>query len=450
MAKYQKNNYTKIRLFVLLFTVVMACIGVLVFFLINKDKFSDNYQFSLKGSNVTNIALNSQYVEQGVVATYNGEDISNKVVIAYFKGSDREKVDSIKTDSVATYYVTYSIEYQKLSQTLERTVNIKEHLIDSISIHFLELGNKYNGDCIYIKAGETDILIDAGSRESSAPTISNYLSTYVTDNKLEYVIATHAHQDHIAALVGNKTYTGLLDTYTIDTLIDFPSTKSDSKLYGNYVEKRNALVTKGMKHYTALECYKNQNGASRYIELSNGIQLEFLYHKYYENASSNENNNSVAFMINHGVESNMKHYLFTGDLEEEAESSLVDSNTLPEIDLYKASHHGSYTANNDKLLNVIKPKTVCFTCVAGSEEYTSVKDNTFPSQASINRIAKYTDKMYCTTQSINYSSGTYQALNGNIKYSCNESLVTSMQFSGSSEILKNSQWFKDNRVWPSL
>ena len=34
----------------------------------------------------------------------------------------------------------------------------------SMSIHFLELGNKYTGDCTYIKVGENvDILIDCGS-----------------------------------------------------------------------------------------------------------------------------------------------------------------------------------------------------------------------------------------------------------------------------------------------
>ena len=67
-----------------------------------------------------------------------------------------------------------------------------------LQIHFLELGNKYTGDCTYIKAGETDILIDAGSKTSSIPTISEYLNQYVTDGKLEYVIVTHAHEDHYA------------------------------------------------------------------------------------------------------------------------------------------------------------------------------------------------------------------------------------------------------------
>ena len=67
-----------------------------------------------------------------------------------------------------------------------------------LQIHFLELGNKYTGDCTYIKAGDTDILIDAGSRSSSVPVIAEYINQYVTDGKLEYVIVTHAHQDHDA------------------------------------------------------------------------------------------------------------------------------------------------------------------------------------------------------------------------------------------------------------
>ena len=33
-----------------------------------------------------------------------------------------------------------------------------------LEVHFLELGNKYTGDCTYIRVGNTDILIDAGSK----------------------------------------------------------------------------------------------------------------------------------------------------------------------------------------------------------------------------------------------------------------------------------------------
>lgn len=71
-----------------------------------------------------------------------------------------------------------------------------------LQIHFMELGNNYTGDSIYIKAGETDILIDAGSRANSTDATSEYIDRYCTDGTLEYVIATHADQDHIAGFAG--------------------------------------------------------------------------------------------------------------------------------------------------------------------------------------------------------------------------------------------------------
>ena len=51
-------------------------------------------------------------------------------------------------------------------------------------VHFLELGNIYAGDSIYVKAGDNDILIDAGSRYSSKDTIKKYVNTYCDDGKL--------------------------------------------------------------------------------------------------------------------------------------------------------------------------------------------------------------------------------------------------------------------------
>ena len=47
----------------------------------------------------------------------------------------------------------------------------------AIDINFLELGNKYTGDSTFIKAGDVDILIDAGSRQNSATTIANFIDS---------------------------------------------------------------------------------------------------------------------------------------------------------------------------------------------------------------------------------------------------------------------------------
>ena len=93
-----------------------------------------------------------------------------------------------------------------------------------MQIHFLELGNKYTGDCTYIKIGDVDILIDAGSKTSSIPAITAYIDQYVTDGKLEYVIVTHAHQDHYAGFATGVNADSIFDLYECETIIDFALT----------------------------------------------------------------------------------------------------------------------------------------------------------------------------------------------------------------------------------
>ena len=80
------------------------------------------------------------------------------------------------------------------------SVDSDKYVSGDLQIHFLEFNNKYCGDCTYIKAGDVDILIDAGSRtyNENIDLIETYLNNYVEDDKLEFVIATHADRDHIA------------------------------------------------------------------------------------------------------------------------------------------------------------------------------------------------------------------------------------------------------------
>lgn len=329
-----------------------------------------------------------------------------------------------------------------------------------LSIHFLELGNDYTGDCIYIKAGDTDILVDGGSRTSSVSTIRGYVDQYVNDGKLEYAIITHAHQDHIAAWGGDNTNGSLFDFYDVSTIIDFPLANSTSAIYSKYVAERDAEVLGGANHYTALECYNNENGAQREYTISDGITLQFLYNYYYENTTSNENNYSVCFMINQGA----NHYLFTGDLEGGAEKKLVQNNDLPKVTLFKAGHHGSATANSTDLLSVIQPEYIAITCVAGSVEYSKDHDNTFPYQEVVDRIAPYTDNVFVTScmdmeetgETLNNGNPEYRnpegsharALNGTIIFSCTNNVIS---FTGTNNSikLKDSDWFKTYRTTPT-
>ena len=288
--------------------------------------------------------------------------------------------------------------------------------------------------------GDNDLLIDAGSRNSSSTTISNFINKYVNDNVLEYVIATHAHQDHIAGFVGTKNDPGIFDLYEVKTIIDFPMTNATSQVYNNYIEKRDNEISEGAIHYTALECYNNENGASRIINLSDEVTLEVLYNYFYDHKTSNENNYSVCVMITHGS----KKFLLTGDLEDEGEEKLVEYNDLSKVDVYKAGHHGSYTAGSNELLEVIAPEIVCICCCAGSDEYTSNPLNMFPAQDFISRICKYTDQIFVTTL---VTETGFESMNGNIVITSNNSGLV-VNCSNNNTILKDTEWFKNNRTCP--
>ena len=311
-----------------------------------------------------------------------------------------------------------------------------------LEIHFLELGNKYTGDCTYIKAGDTDILIDAGSKVSSVKTIDSYISQYVTDKVIEYVIVTHAHLDHYAGFATNEKTDSLFDLYECKNIIDFSqitSGKEEQSSYKNYIRERDDEIKKGAAHYTADKCIEMGGD----FDLGDGIVLTVLDSYYYYNRAKSENDHSVCTMLSDGKNS----YLFTGDLEAEGEEKLVEMNELPEVKLYKAGHHGSKTSSSDKLLRVIKPEIVCVCCCCGSSEYTDIPESQFPTQQFIDRIAPYTDAVYVTTLCVDYEKGKIESMNGNITVRSIDGEV-SVICSASSDKLKDTKWFKNNRIIP--
>ena len=329
-------------------------------------------------------------------------------------------------------------------------------------VHFMELGNVYTGDCIYIRSGETDILIDAGSRNDSATTIIEYVSQYATDGVLEYVIATHADQDHISAFYSTSKRQGIFEYFEVETIIEFANTNKTggaNSVIGRYREARDEEVASGAKCYTALECFnESEEGAQRVYQISDGVEMEILYNYYYENYSSDENNYSVCLMFNQGD----NHYLFTGDLEEDGEIQLVnyydgsseERYLLPHCVLYKAGHHGSNTSTTAELMAVVQPEYVIVCCCAGTSEYTTNKANQFPSQQFIDNIALYTDNVYIPTMiNPDYVDGadssdlSYTSMNGDIVFSVTNGEVK-LTFSNNDLKLKDTEWFKENREMP--
>ena len=400
-------------------------------------------------------------------------DLKDAVEIKYYDAAGNE-VNSI--NNAGTYKVVYSVTYRGTTKTQEVNVTVKAKTTDvggndnpgentpggddnpgediplvttadKLEIHFIESTSAYAyaGDAIYIKADDTDILIDAGPRQGSAGIIEAYIDQYCTDKVLEYVIATHADQDHIAGFVGTNSAPSIFEYYTCKIFIDFnlsdkplQTAKGNPTLYANYITKRDAAVANGMTHYTALECSTETNGAKKTYEIAEGITMTILYNYFYDHKSSDENNYSVCVLITETAHN--KNFYFLGDLEEKGEEYLIQYNTLPEADLFKAGHHGSPTSSNEVLLEEIKPKITVFTCVAGSDEYTPDIDRIFPSTIAINRLAKYTDQMYCLAA---MRGNKYESLNGNIVVTCVNGEI-SVNCSNNNTLLKDSWWFNSD------
>lgn len=337
--------------------------------------------------------------------------------------------------------VTYALIDVK---TDEKKMNSVTGVVyDDFQIHFMELGNIYAGDSIYIKAGENDILIDAGSRASSKTTIKSYVDRYCEDGKLEYVIATHAHQDHIAAF---GCVDGIFYSYEIGTIIDFPLTNSKTSTYQAYREAKEYAIARGAVNYSALDCWNEIGGAKRTYALGENITMQILYNTYYETATTNENDYSVCLLLTCGE----YKFLLTGDLEAKGEEYFVEYNkeTIKDCTLFKAGHHGSYTASGEKLLETVRPEISVCTCVCGSTEYTKNNMNTFPSQAYIDRISAYTSQVYVTSLCTDYESGDYTSMNGDIIVS-SDSANIGIACSKDTTPLKDTSWFRENRTCPS-
>ena len=216
---------------------------------------------------------------------------------------------------------------------------------DNFQIHFMTLGNASTGDSVYIKAGSTDILIDAGSEMNSSTTIIDYVNNYCDDGKLEYVITTHGDSDHITGMFGTKkssknhknestTRDGILYYYEVETLIDFAYTNKTTTNIQNYFEARDYAISKGTTHYTARQCFDNLDGAKRSYTLDEtyNITMDVLYNKYYYELDNNdENNHSVCVMFNY----NDHHFMLTGDLEDKGEQAMAAAGK------YSVRRHGS-------------------------------------------------------------------------------------------------------------
>lgn len=209
----------------------------------------------------------------------------------------------------------------------------------TVTVHFIDVGQ---GDCILIKTSTSVVLIDAGENEYATDVLSYLKKLNIT--KLDYIIATHPHSDHIGSM--DEVIKGFeIGKIIMPKLADniVPTTKC-------YRDLLEAISAKSMKITAAV--------AGNTIDLGEA-KLEILSPlKQYDDL----NESSVACRLTH---QNI-NFLFMGDCGKTAEKDIIDSGATLSATVLKAGHHGSKNSSCEEFLEKVSPEASVIMCGTGN------------------------------------------------------------------------------------
>ena len=225
----------------------------------------------------------------------------------------------INIDDVFSYADVNDISYQAKNYDM--------------SVHVIDVGK---ADSIYIKCKDKNILIDAGERD-----IYDKVNVYLRKNdvkKLDLVVATHPHSDHIGGM------REVLDEFEVERFIMpilpdnvLPTSKTYEKLLLKLDEKN-------------INVEKPVPGSSFYI---GDLKLDiFAPNDNYDKI----NNYSVVIKATY----KNKKFLLTGDAEKESEKDMINKGFDLSADVLKVGHHGSKTSTTKEFLNKVNPTYAVF------------------------------------------------------------------------------------------
>lgn len=194
---------------------------------------------------------------------------------------------------------------------------------------FVDVGQ---GDCLHIKAGGKNLLIDGGGSFNYNVGKST-LKPYLLKNgvtKIDMAIATHLHTDHYQGLKE------LSQTYRIKKLGVYEANSVNE----NHLKKE--FKTDEILYLAAGDVINmSRNVSVEVLSPDRGNPLD----------EKDENKNSLVLRVNVKGSS----VLMTGDIDEKGEKSLI-ADTDIKADILKIAHHGSRYSSCEKFIAVAAPK----------------------------------------------------------------------------------------------
>jgi len=215
-----------------------------------------------------------------------------------------------------------------------------------LEIHHINVGQA-DATLIISPTGKT-MLIDAGNAGNGTNIICPYL-TSLGITKLNYVVCSHYHADHLGGL---DEVINSLGVDNIDTVYDRGSDPIPDSTQGfkQYVTAANAT---GRRFAIVLGQVLDLGGVTMKCVATDG---EVINYGVVTGATSSENDLSIGWRLSY----NSFQYFTGGDLGGEA-SEYADSETplasqVGDVDAMKINHHGSRYSTNQTFLDSLRPE----------------------------------------------------------------------------------------------
>lgn len=272
-----------------------------------------------------------------------------------------EMFDVDDDDGELDYYESMYVPSEEYDDTQEITYT--EPVRRPFEVHFIDVGQ---ADSILVTYGTGTMLIDGGNVDDGQKVVQYISDLGITE--LNYVVCTHAHEDHVGGL------TAVINSFTVTDAVFAPETGANSKCYQDFV---NAVESSGMT-ITHLA-----GGQSFYLDdLYNCCVDCFgpLTESY-----SDINNTSIVLKVSDAYSS----FLFTGDAELDAETDMLECAMFFKADVLKVGHHGSSSSTGYRWLREVQPKYAVISCGAGNKYG-------HPTEATLSRLRDADVQVYRT------------------------------------------------------